>query len=153
MDIVVFYDNTCNSASASYAYGKVSWDFLISKPSLLPPWNVQPFLEIFGFGATAYAVWALPFWFLLISDSSFIFPGSVSLHLGSCSQVVFSSYILSLALSFTLIVLTTVSKTADSSRGLATVNFWTGLCTFSTLNSTFQKLNKQRLPPTAHTRT
>lgn len=126
---------------------------LLSKPATAT-WSIQLFLEIFpfGFGDTTYAAGVLsPFLFLLSIDS-FYLPVSVSVHLWSCSQVVFSWYILSLALSFTPITLTIASKRADFRLYLSHSKLLSSLLfTFSTLNCTFQKLNKYLAPSPTHT--
>lgn len=78
--------------------------FLYCQTQLLSPWSFQRFLEIFPFvfGDTTYAIWVL----LFFSSQILILSLLISLHLGFCSQVVFSWCVPSLALSFTLVVLT-----------------------------------------------
>ena len=107
------------------------------------PWNYCPLVLVLP-----HDMWVLlRFSSFLISASSFILSVSVLPHLGSSSQAVFSWRILYTAWSFTLIVLTTFSKTERTSSCIsATVKSWAAcLCTVSTLNSTFQKLSKSLL--------
>ena len=150
MGTIIFYCDTYNSALASYDLWKGDQRFLYCQAQLLPPWSIHPFLGMISLWFWCSHMWCVASPASLIpSHLSFSFtlwvPGS--LQSGPSSQAVCSWPILSMVLSFTLVVLTAFSKMERTSSCVwATGKPWAVcLCTLSTLNSAFQKLSTSLL--------